>query len=295
MSTSERTAGDPSIQSVAVVDNVKFGYAEGRGLFYALRLTPPDWEPHEETHIGWRPGQFVMLRPESWGPEMPWARPLSICLQNKELVMFFQIAGKGTERLARLKSGDMVQIMGPFGTSFAMEPEVPTVLLAGGMGIVPFVGYVHNHPTPWSLTLHFGHRFPIDCYPFENFNEKIIADNYRETCLEDREAFLRLVDEQVAVAASKKGLALACGPAPFLRYVQDCAAKHKARAQLSLERHMACGVGACLGCVVKPRLKPGGKGNASPQVVPEAMHKPEPVPTCTCGPVFWADSIDLSY
>lgn len=276
-----------SISTLSVVDLVPFGYGGLDARFYALRLSMPGWKT-------WRPGQFVMLRPSSWGLESPWSKPFSICLiSRQDLVIFLQVVGRGTDRIGALKPGDTVQVLGPLGNGFAVEPETPTLLLAGGMGIAPFVGYAMNHPTPWSLHLDFGHRMPAECYPFENFNEKIVAENYRESKPGDREDFLRTIENHLADNARQKGLVLACGPKPFLRAVQEMSLRHGARTQLSTENRMACGVGACLGCVVKPLLGADGK-NVSKNPIIKELESGLPVPSCTCGPVFWADSIDLS-
>lgn len=275
-----------SIRNLSVVDLVPFGYAGIDARFYALRLSLPGW-------ASWKPGQFVMLRPQSWGAERVWSKPFSICLLTKsDLVIFFQVVGRGTDGIGSLKPGDKVQVFGPLGNSFAVQAEAPTLLLAGGMGIAPFVGYAQSHPSPWNLNLLFGHRMPVECYPFENFNEHIEAEHYHELKPGDREAFLRAVDEQIKNNAAQNGLVLACGPAPFLSAVQQMSFKHGARTQVSVENRMACGTGACLGCVVKPLLE-GGKNMSQNPIIKE-LESGQPVPSCTCGPVFWADSIDLS-
>ena len=75
---------------------------------------------------------------------------------------------------------------------------------------------------------------------------------------------------------------LACGPQPFLRTVQEFALELKVRTQLSLEQRMACGVGACLGCVVQ-----------TTEEWPVAGKREWPVQSCTHGPVFWAQHVKL--
>ncbi len=274
MNTQER-----QVSELTVLDIVPFG-EPGKGKhFFALRLTPPEWKSYS-------PGQFVMVRPKAWGQELTWGRPFSICLMTpRDLVVFFQVAGRGTERLANLRSGDQVEVWGPLGNGFIMEKGTPTLLLAGGIGIAPFLGYAHDHPTPGGLHLDFGHRMPLSCYPFDDFSDKITTANYPERKPEDLEAFIAVMDAHIADYAARGGLVLACGPTPFLKTVQSLAAKHKARAQLSLENRMACGVGACVGCVVRtnPANPPEGY-KADPAL---------PVTTCTCGPVFWSDSIRL--
>ena len=157
---------------LAVIDNVPFGLTGSQGRFFALRLERPDWK-------SWAPGQFVMLRPQGWALDMPWARPFSICrVSTNELVIFFQVAGRGTEKMAKLRRGDKVHLWGPLGNRFAVEGGTPTLLLAGGIGIAPFVGYAERHPTPGVLSMVFGHRLPEDCYPVESLGERIDVESF---------------------------------------------------------------------------------------------------------------------
>ena len=125
----------PSSCLLTVLDLVPFGQTGQESRFFALRLTRPDWP-------SWRPGQFVMVRPTSFGLEMPWARPFGIChMTSRHLICFFQVVGRGTRRMAELKAGDTARVWGPLGNGFAMEPDTPTLLLAGGMGMRPLMGF----------------------------------------------------------------------------------------------------------------------------------------------------------
>ena len=264
-----------SLQQLTVIDLVPFGNPGGQTAFFALRLTPPTWE-------SWKPGQFVMIRPSQAGSELLWGRPFAICRVTKsDLVLFFQVKGRGTSAIARLQPGDTLNVWEPLGNAFAIEPQTPTLILAGGIGIAPFVGYVQAHPTPWDITMEFGHRLPLECYPVDSINERALVEAHLETSPDDRMAFLEKIDERIKSHA-EKGLVLACGPTPFLREIQRISLKYKARTQMCLETRMACGVGACLGCVVKT-ADPSASGAA-----PSTM-----VQTCTCGPNFWADSISF--
>jgi dihydroorotate dehydrogenase electron transfer subunit len=265
----------PQFAELSVLDLVPFG-RESAARTFALRLSPPPWSEYA-------PGQFVMLRPADWGPELPWARPFSISRSGKyDLVCFIQVAGRGTQRLAELKAGDAVHTWGPLGNGFAVEADSPTLLLAGGVGIAPFIGYAQQHPKPWNVSLLFGHRAPRDCYPLDSINERIDVAAMHEESPADLERFTAAVRARMEEHAEHNGLALACGPLPMLRTVQALAAQTGLRAQLSLESRMACGVGACLGCVVTTT-------DAWP--VPE--RKNWPVQTCNCGPVFWAGHVTL--
>ena len=265
----------PQLAELHVLDLVPFGRASATRTF-ALRLSPPPWNEYT-------PGQFVMLRPTGWGLEFPWARPFSISRAGeRELVCFIQVVGRGTERLAELKTGDAVRVWGPLGNGFAVEADSPTLLLAGGVGIAPFMGYAQKHPKPWNLFMVFGHRAPLDCYPVDSIRERIDVESMHEKVPTDLEHFLAAVRARMEEHAEKNGLALACGPLPFLRAVQELAALTGLRTQLSLESRMACGVGACLGCVV-----------ATTDAWPAPETKNWPVQACTHGPVFWAEHVVL--
>lgn len=266
----------PVYQNLAVLDLVPFGQTGPEPLYYALRLENPGWND-------WRPGQFVMLRPATFGLEQIWGRPFSIChMTSRHMVCFFKIRGGGTKKISSLANGDRIAAWGPLGNYFAVEQNAPTLLLAGGIGLAPFVGYVQRHPTPWLLSMLFGHRDPEGCYPLDSIKSHIAVDCLRESRDGDLDNFIFTMHERMKDCASQKGLVLACGPDGFLRTVRRFALELGCSCQLSLENRMACGVGACLGCVCRTTGE-----------WPVAIKKEWPVQVCTQGPVFWADQINL--
>jgi dihydroorotate dehydrogenase electron transfer subunit len=259
-----------SCRDVTVLEMRPVGQSEttpgAHGSLFELRLELPDWN-------GWRPGQFVMVRPRDWGQELTWGRPFSICRGGEGwFSVFVQVVGRGTQRLSRLKQGERVTVWGPLGNSFAVEPETPTLMLAGGVGVAPFVGYAAAHPNPERLELLFACRQSPECYPLELFDKRVKITTVREASPADLPMVIAAVRGKVEEYAA--GLALCCGPTPFMRTVRERALELGARAQLSLENRMACGVGACLGCVCKTK-------------------NGENVQTCTRGPVFWAADVEL--
>ena len=256
----------PSCQTLRVCDCTLQGPADVGCALFTLRLAAPLWND-------FTPGQFVMLRPENWGLELTWARPFSICqADDSGLTLFIQIVGRGTARLAGLKPGDAVTVWGPLGNGFALEPATPTLLLAGGVGIAPFVGYALRHPAPERLHFVFGHRPDIASYPYASIAGRVVSEHFQERRPEDIGRFVELLGARML--GFRDGMALACGPLPFLRTVQRLAQELGVRAQLSLENKMACGVGACLGCVASDDTG-------------------WPVQVCTHGPVFWSDRVVL--
>jgi dihydroorotate dehydrogenase electron transfer subunit len=233
---------------------------------FHLQLCSPQWS--------WKPGQFAMLRPDNWGLDPFMARPFSIADQSPSILDFFwQVVGRGTRRMTDLTPGQEVTVWGPLGNGFAYDPDVPTLLLAGGMGLVPMYGLVNNHPKPGNLELIFGHRQRLQAYPYASLARKILSWDV----LDQNETDLQKLERAVRVKIkgySQDGQILACGPKPFLRMVQHISNQVGAKAQLSLETQMACGIGACLGCVV--RRSDGQYAQV-----------------CTQGPVFWSEDILL--
>jgi len=163
-----------------------------------------------------------------------------------------------------------------------VEADSPTLLLAGGVGIAPFIGYAQKHPKPWNLSMLFGHRAPLGCYPADDMNGQIALESMQEHMPADLDRFIAAMRARMEAHAANNGLALACGPLPFLRTVQHLAAQTGLRTQLSLESRMACGIGACLGCVV-----------TTTDAWPVPGKKNWPVQSCTHGPVFWANHVVL--
>lgn len=258
--------GKQSCHDLRLLELRPIGQRKRPGEFFELRLENPGWD--------FSPGQFVMLRPVSWDLQLVWGRPFSIHrLDNQCLSVFFQVVGRGTSRLARLSPGDMVTVWGPLGNSFAVEPKARTLILAAGVGIAPFLGYVQQHPAKSSVRMVMAHRMPLECYPYAEIADLVQCESIFEETPNDLPRIIDFIGRQVAEYADD-GLILACGPTPFMRTVANFAEQHGARAQVSLENRMACGVGGCLGCVCQD----------------DTGHN---VQVCTRGPVFWSDKVRL--
>lgn len=230
-----------------------------------LLLSPPGWSC--------RPGQFIMIRPPHWGMEHLWPRPFSICdVSGEGLRILFQIVGRGTAKLAELEPGQKAVVWGPLGRWFRTDPSRPCLILAGGMGIAPFVMMARTGNTE-NLRMLFGHRLDLRHYPYDEIAGRIPSEAMQQKTPEDIAAFAQVLSERIRALAGK-GQVLACGPEPMLRAVRRYCLEHGTDGQVSLENRMACGVGACLGCV--------GKTTAG-----------EYVQSCVHGPVFDVRDIDL--
>ncbi len=235
--------------------------------FFWLVLSSPGWK--------WIPGQFIMIRPQSWEYDPFLARPFSIANMNeKEMRIFFQVVGRGTQKLAQLNPGDRVNIWGPLGRGFKIDYERPLLLIAGGIGLAPFIGIIKNHPHPENVELIFGHRRDIKHYPISEISRRILVWCVQDKSQKDLERLRKAVRVKIE-GYSPEGQIFACGPLPFLKMIHDICSAQRASVQVSLERPMACGIGVCMGCSIP------GQGESSYHV-------------CTQGPVFFCNELDIN-
>jgi NAD(P)H-flavin reductase len=170
------------------------------------------------------PGQFFML--EAPGRVLP--RPFSLCLAAQgELGFLVDPIGPGTRAIAALEPRDVIRVTGPLGNGFDLSVARP-LLVGGGIGVAPFPYLSERLGRPPALlgfrTAH--HAEAAALVP----NAEIVLD---PTLVTDA-----LPDDP--------GDVLACGPEPML----DAVALRVPGAQLACEAPMACGYGACYGCVV---------------------------------------------
>jgi len=189
------------------------------GAYSLLRLERGAMEPGI-------PGQFFML--EAPGALLP--RPMSLCQAPPgELAFLVDPIGMGTRALCALEPGDAIHVLGPLGNGFDLEVERP-LLVAGGVGIAPMP------------------------YLSEALGRPPAIAGFR-TDAQAEAARILLPGAQVAVEPQlvtdllpdDPGDVLACGPEPMLEAVRALAPS----VQLAWEAPMACGYGACYGCVVE--------------------------------------------
>jgi dihydroorotate dehydrogenase electron transfer subunit len=196
------------------------------------------------------PGQFYMLSAvEGWGggaderPFLP--RAISaLYARDGEVGFLLEDVGPGTHRLCALEPGEDVYLVGPLGHGFTPpEHGREAVLVGGGVGIPPVAMFQERFGGQALLGFRSGHHAEASSLLT---NPTIATDDgstghhgYVTELLEE------LLRERQDVAV------YACGPPPMLGAVQAQLARHGVRGQLALEAAMACGYGACFGCVVE--------------------------------------------
>lgn len=201
-----------------------------------------------------KPGQFVHIRVGSTQDPLL-RRPLSICRVDPEagtLTLVYRIVGRGTALLAQAKPGDTLDCLGPLGQGFSQNSERP-LLIGGGMGIAPLVCLAQSF-CPRPVTVVMGGRSKSELYWTELFTSLCdavhIATN--DGSLGHRGVAPDLLPD--LLAAGRHDRVYACGPRPMLAEVVRICQSYSTPCEVSLEEHMACGIGACLVCTCDTTL-----------------------------------------
>ncbi len=233
------------------------------------------------------PGQFYMLKAgPSTDPLL--RRPLSLHrkLSDDSVRFLYRRAGRGTALLSRLIPGDEIDVLGPLGNGFPMPAGIKHALIVGGgIGIAPLMAladYISDERKDISAAAFIGGRSREYVLGADEFSRKGIETF---TATEDgslgKKGFItHILDEYIHEHKHKGtgGWAIySCGPHPMLISVAAMAKKYGIKNYTSMESNMACGIGACMGCVIGVLDREHGS----------SVYKK----VCDDGPVFDADDI----
>jgi dihydroorotate dehydrogenase electron transfer subunit len=229
-----------------------------------------------------RPGQFVCVYPKDKSTLLP--RPISICEVNEDKTAFrlvYRIAGQGTAEFSTYQKGESIAILGTLGNGFDVETarDRKVFLMGGGIGIPPMLQLAKELravTAKENLQIVVGYR---DSKTFlredlEKYGTVIIATE--DGSVGTKGNVMNAIEENGLNA----DMIFACGPMPMLRAIKQYAQGLDIPAYISLEEHMACGVGACLGCVVKTKEIDHHSHVHNARI-------------CTDGPVFEAKEVDI--
>lgn len=242
-------------------------------------------------------GQFIGVYPKDRSTLLP--RPISICEVSEAkdaLRLVYRVVGQGTGEFSGLAAGDTVEILGILGNGFPLAAAAGkrAVLMGGGIGIPPMVELAKE------LATTVGSEDSVGSTNAGSNAGAASVDavmGYRDgTLFLDKElssyATLHIATEDGSVGTKGNvidaicaeqidaDVIFACGPMPMLRAIKQYAEEKHITAYISLEEHMACGVGACLGCVVKTK-----EIDAHSHVYNARI--------CTDGPVFDAKEVEI--
>ena len=220
------------------------------------------------------PGQFVSLYCEEHSRLLP--RPISICEIDKErsaIRLVYRLAGEGTKEFSALQTDDEVKVLGPLGNGFPLEGEHP-IVIGGGIGVPPMLELAKSLSAKSTIVLGYRDEQLFLKEQFEDYGQvEITTDNgsvgVHGTVVD--------VLEQKQITGD---VIYACGPKPMLAAVKRYAMEHDIKCYVSMEERMACGIGACLGCVCQTKQE-------------DAHSHVHNTRVCKDGPVFLAEEVEL--
>ncbi len=255
--------------------------------YYVMELRSP--ELTDEV----KPGQFLMLRVRG-GYEPFLRRPFSFygikfSKDQRTFEILYKVVGLGTKLMTDVKEGEKIDVIAPLGNGFSLPSDIRTaVMVAGGIGLAPLLFLAEGV-----------HKIRIDkveaifLYGGQGKADMIDIDRIKDTsseikiCTEDgslgskmlvTELLERYLEEKTIGKHDRRSTGIfSCGPKAMLKAVSSIAKKYDIPCQVSLESFMACGFGACLGCVVK--VLQGESGDIAYERV------------CKEGPVFDSERI----
>jgi dihydroorotate dehydrogenase electron transfer subunit len=257
---------------------------------YILRLAAPQCAARA------RPGTFVHMRCDA---DIPMRRPLSIMRSDQQqgwIEVLYKIVGPGLRGLSRAKPGDKLNLMGPIGNGFSIDPKKPrALLLGGGVGIPPllFLAEKLAGRSDVQPQAFFGSELPFP-FPLKASSLPVAGidatASHSLVMLDSLGVPGRLASaaglagcfrgyvtdlarqwlQQLSAEERQQCLLYACGPEPMLLAARQLATEFQLASQLCLEEFMACAVGGCAGCAVRVMTPEG-----------PAMKR-----VCVDGPVF---------
>ena len=224
------------------------------------------------------PGQFVGVYPVNKATLLP--RPISVCEVDPErsaIRLVYRVVGSGTAEFSLYQPDDYIMLLGPLGNGFPLDAAQGknVVVMGGGIGVPPLLETAKRvKGAKVSAVMGYRNSETFLSDEFEKYADMYVATE--DGSVGTKGNVIDAIKENNVPC----DVIFACGPMPMLRAIKAYAAEIGAKAYLSLEERMACGVGACLGCICKTKE------------IDEHSHVHN-ARICTDGPVFDADDLEM--
>ena len=228
------------------------------GDIFTLKVNRPQGEV--------KPGQFFMLK--SWNEELSLMRPISVYRNDDDSLSFmYRVAGKGTQWISQLKRNDKIMLLGALGNGFpCSEVKGHIALVGGGIGIPPLyetakkLTVLGNH-----VDIFLGYKDAL--FAFEEFED--VSENIFISSEKGFEGYKGFITD--LLKPEKYDAVFTCGPLVMMKKIVEMCKQSHTPIWCSMEKHMGCGIGACLTCSCKTN---------------EGMKR-----TCKDGPVFKGEEL----
>jgi dihydroorotate dehydrogenase electron transfer subunit len=168
-----------------------------------------------------------------------------------EIQILYRVVGLGTRMLSDVRVGQNLEVLGPLGQGFWWPADLKKAfLVAGGIGLAPLLALADTFPPEVDVALFYGVRTAAELVPAELLGR--LSQNMIVTTDDGSAGQAGLITAPLAEALEKTPAPVfACGPHPMLAETARLAKHYRTPARVSMEARMACGLGACLGCVVE--------------------------------------------
>lgn len=254
-------------------------------ILYVMGL---DWSSAGDKVSSVVPGQFVMLRVSS-GYDPLLRRPFGIFALQRSgdgegavLEIVYKVVGKGTTIMSSLMPGEELDVMGPLGNGFpGLNEDQELLMVAGGIGIAPFKMLAEKYQ---DSVLLFGAKDSAEAVLVNDIKD--LGIRVKVATMDGSRGEKGLVTDLMASELNRRSVVFACGPMGMLKAVSRLSYENRVQCFVSLERAMACGVGACLGCAVKMKSPEQGTEKGENNAFENLKM------VCSDGPVFDSALID---
>ena len=208
----------------------------------------------KDTMVGFKPGRFVHVKIPNAG-QLILRRPFGINSYNPNDGTFsivYQVKGEGTTRLAMMKPEGTIEYMGPLGNGFSILSSAKNVyIVGGGLGLAPLRSVVESYPDI-HFSVFLGFRSKEYAYQTDIF-ERLCDHVFVATddgSLGEKGLITNVLTRELKL--HQPDLLLVCGPTVMAKAIKTIIKDYgQISCQVSLEERMACGVGACRGCVCR--------------------------------------------
>jgi len=219
--------------------------------YYYMKIKSPDFVKNA------KPGQFFMLKTQSFDylVDPLLRRPFGICdIDNDCFTLLYILIGKGTYLLSNLHPGTIISFSTPLGNPFTIVKNSKVALIGGGVGIAPLLFLAKTLKSNNNfITLYYGGKTKDDIHLIEEFEK--YCDNILISTEDGSIGSKGVITD--LIKNFDYDIVYSCGPKPMMKAVINLFKNKVSKIEVSLDERMACGLGACLGCIVY--LKDGEK------------------------------------
>ena len=218
-----------------------------------------------------KPGQFVHIKQIGDGTSLL-RHPFGVARADKTqgtVDIIYRVVGEFTRTLCTLTSADCLSLLGPLGRGFDLSVGGKALLVGGGTGLAPLL-FLASHLGPDKTDVLMGGRTKDELF-WQTLYRPFVHHMFMTTddgSLGTPGTVMALLPSLLCKGYER---VYVCGPSPMMQAAAHACETHHIECQVSLERYMACGLGACLSCTCKGREKR--------------------LKVCTDGPVFWSKEV----